>query len=89
MSAFEIIDQVPEFAKLVALEIQRYMAPQDDEISTNAAYDQYGRAWVQRYTNLKQLNPVTRGNKRVYSRSEIERVRAKESAAARLMIKHR
>ena len=43
MSALEIIDQVPEFARLVALELRRYEAPHKDEISTNEAYKQYGR----------------------------------------------
>lgn len=88
MSALEIIDQVPEFARLVALELQRNLNPHLDEISTNEAYRRYGRSWVEKWTSLKQLHPQTHGGKRLYSVSELERVKAKESEAARLVIKH-
>ena len=87
MSALEIIDQVPEFASLVALELKKIMAPQEDEISTNTAYDTYGRGWINKYTASNDLHPQYRGNKKVYSKAEIERVRAKENAVARVIIK--
>lgn len=45
MSALEIIDQVPEFARLVALEIKRNLEPHEDEISQNEAWKRYGRGW--------------------------------------------
>lgn len=87
MSALEIIDQVPEFASLVALELKKIMAPQEDEISTNEAYEIYGRGWIQKQTERKELHPQFRGNKKVFSRAEIERARAKENAVARFAIK--
>lgn len=84
MTVFEIIDQVPEFARLVALELQRNMSPQSDEISTNEAYRRYGRSWVEKWTGLGQLHPQVHGIKRMYSVSELERVKVKEREAARL-----
>ena len=87
MSALEIIDQVPEFSRLVALELQSLLNPHQDEISTNEAYKRYGRSWVEKYTGLGELHPKTHGIKRVFSISELERVKAKERVAARLVIK--
>lgn len=87
MSALEILDQVPEFAQCLALELRRISEPQKDAISANEAYRRYGRRWIERYTNARQLNPQFHGAKKLYSISEIERVRAKESVAARLVIK--
>ena len=87
MSALEIIDQVPEFARLVALEIRRNLNPHEDEISTNEAYRRYGRSWVERWTGLNQLHPQFHGGKKMYSISEMERVKAKENEAAKLVFK--
>lgn len=87
MSALEIIDQVPEFARLVALEIRKNLTPHEDEISTNEAYRRYGRAWVENWTRLRQLHPQYHGSKKMYSISELERVKAKENESVRLVIK--
>ena len=87
MSALEIIDQVPEFARLVALEIKRNMSPHEDTISTNDAYKMYGRAWVEKHTERGNLHYQFHGNRKLYSRAECERVVAKENAVARLVTK--
>lgn len=87
MTALDILDQVPEFARCVALELGKIMEPHKDTISTNEAYKRYGRAWIQKWTKLRQLKPMNHGNMKTYSISEIERVKAKENAVARLVIK--
>lgn len=87
MSALEIIDQVPEFSRLVALELQSILYPHQDEISTNEAYKRYGRTWVEKYTGFGELHPKTHGIKKVYSISELERVKAKENVVARLVVR--
>lgn len=87
MSALELLDQVPEFARCVALELGRIMEPHKDTISTNEAYKRYGRAWIEKWTERGQLCPQFHGNKKTYSIAEIERVKAKENAAARLVVK--
>lgn len=86
MSALELIDQVPEFARLVALEIRRELKPQDDEITQNEAWRDYGRSWIKKYSDMGMLTSTFHGNKRMYSRAEIERVKAKENAVIRLKI---
>ena len=87
MSALEIIDQVPEFARLVALEIKRNLNPSEDEISAREAHRRYGRSWVEKWTELRQLHPIAHGIKKLYSVAELERVKAKENEAARLVLK--
>lgn len=87
MSALEIIDQVPEFARLVALELRRNLSPHEDEISAREAHRRYGRSWVEKWTSLNQLHPITHGMKKLYSVAEIERVKAKENEAARLIVR--
>lgn len=87
MSALEILDQVPEFARCLAFELNRIAEPHKDTISTNEAYKRYGRAWIKKWTERGQLNLQCHGNKKTYSVSEIERVKAKENVAARLVSK--
>lgn len=82
-----VSDQVPEFSRLVALELQSLLNPYQDEISTNEAYKRYGRSWVEKYTGLGELHPKTHGIKRIYSISELERVKAKENVVARLIVR--
>lgn len=87
MSALEILDQVPEFAQCLALELRRIQNPHEDAISTNEAYKRYGRGWVEKMTAMKHLHPQHHGNKRIFSISELERAKAKENVVARLVIK--
>ena len=87
MSALEILDQVPEFARCLVLEMKKLNEPHKDAISTREAYRRYGRGWIDRYTRIGQLHPEPHGGIVMYSISEIERVKAKEQAAARLVIK--
>lgn len=86
MSALEILDQVPEFAQCLALELRKIQQPHEDAVSTNEAYRLYGRGWVEKKTKMKQLHPRCHGNKKTYSISEMERVKAKENIIARLAI---
>lgn len=89
MSTLEIIDQVPEFAKLVAMELRKNLSPHEDAISSNEAYKRYGRSWVERHTERGELHPQHHGNRKNYSIAELERVVAKENAVARLVLKSR
>lgn len=87
MTALDIIDQVPEFAELVALELRRILVPKEDAISTNEAHRIYGRSWIETRTKRGELKPKMRGNRKQYSRSECERVLAKEGVEKRLLVK--
>lgn len=77
MTKLEIIDQVPEFACLVAMELKKIMNPAEDLISQSKAFKEYGRSWVEKWTARKALTPVFHGNKKMYSRSELERILVK------------
>lgn len=87
MNALDIIDQVPELGRLIALEIQKNIHPNKDAIPQNEAFRNYGRAWIEKQLNRGLLNPKFHGSRKMYSKSEIERVKAKENAAARLIMK--
>lgn len=82
MTSLDIIDQVPEIARLISLELRRYESPYADEISQNEAFRRYGRAWVEKHLEQGALHPKTKGGKKVYSLSEIERTMAKDRAAS-------
>lgn len=84
MNTIDIIDQVPELAKLIALYIKADLAPMEDLITSNRAYKDYGRSWVEGYTKRGVLQPKVHGKKRLYSRAEIERIVAKENEIARI-----
>lgn len=75
---------------LNALELQRMMKPfvamvireaipKKDEISTNQAYRDYGRRWIDSKTLSGDLTPAARGGKTIYSRAQIEALRAVET----------
>ena len=84
MNPLEMLDQVPEFAQCLALELRKIQSPHEDAISTNEAYSRYGRGWVEKKTKMGQLHPRCHGNRRTYSISELERVKAKENIIARI-----
>lgn len=85
MNPIEIIDQVPEFARLVVLEMEKIQRPQKDRMSTREAYREYGQAWVMRQVEAGVLKVVKHGNRKLISRSELERIKAKENACARIV----
>ena len=83
----QIIDDIPEFSRLIALEIKRNLEPEEDELSQNEAHKTYGRRWIEKWVERGQLHPQYHGAKKMYSRSEIERVKAKENITAKLIIR--
>lgn len=89
MSALDIIDQVPEFARLVVLEMQKIQKPQSDLMSQTKAFEEYGQAWVKKLLSQGVLKTVKHGNRKLVSRSEMERAKARENAAARLLVRRR
>lgn len=89
INALDIIDQVPELARLMVLEMQKIQKPQSDLMSTAAAYREYGQAWVKRQIEAGRLKALWHGNKKMLSRAEMERIKAKENAAARIYVKRR
>lgn len=89
LNAIDIIDQVPELARLMVLEMQKIQKPQSDLMSTSQAFKEYGQAWVKKHLEGGNLAVVRHGNRKMVSRSEMERVKAKENAAARIIVRRR
>lgn len=89
INAIDIIDQVPELARLIVLEVQKIQKPQSDLMSKSEAFREYGQAWVKRLLDKDLLKVVKHGNRKMVSRSEMERAKAKENAAARIMVRRR
>lgn len=86
-SILQIIDEVPEIARLLVLEMDRINKPQSDLMSTNQAYREYGQAWVKKLLQAKAIRVIRHGNRKMLSRAEMERVKVKENTAARLLIR--
>lgn len=86
-SILQIIDEVPEIARLLVLEMDRINKPQSDLMSTSQAFREYGQAWVKKLLEAKALRVVRHGNRKMLSRAEMERVKAKENTAARLLVR--
>lgn len=87
MSFLDIIDEIPEVSRLIALELKKNMEPQKDRITQNKAHQEYGRKWVEKYVQMGQLHPKREGSRVMFSISEIERVKAKENISARLVVR--
>lgn len=83
MTTIEIIDQVPEIAGLIALELRKLSSPKEDALSQNQAFQKFGRSWIEKHVTAGNLHPERQGGKLIFSLSEIERVRTKEVVAAR------
>lgn len=60
---------------LVAMMVKK-IRPLDDELSTNAAYKAYGRAWVEEQRRRGNISPAVKGQKLIWSRAELEALRA-------------
>lgn len=83
----EIIDQVPELARLLVLEEERIRRPQADLMSKSEAMREYGQAWVKRMLERDALKVIYHGNRKMLSRSEMERAKTKENVSARLVLR--
>lgn len=65
--------------------MEKIQRPQKDRMSTSEAYREYGQAWVKRMVEAGALKIVRHGNRKMLSRSEMERAKAKENACARII----
>ena len=82
--------QARELANLLeplAAMMVKKIHPIQDEISMNAAYREYGRTWIEEQRLNGNLTPVTKGNRRVLSRADIEALRAVYSRTPKVTIK--
>ena len=62
--------------------------PVKDELSMNAAYKEYGRAWIEEQRFKGNLTARAKGNRLVLSRAEIETLRAVYEQTPKVIIKN-
>lgn len=76
----DIIAIIKEAAAMGAAEAIRRMQPQGDRISQRQACKEYGGAFLRK--NATRLTVTFNGNRKEYSRAELEQVKASSSVAA-------
>lgn len=76
----DIISIIKSAATMGAAEAIRKMQPQNDRISQRQAEKEYGVGFIRR--NADRLTVVRNGNRKEYSRAELEQVRVSMSVAA-------
>lgn len=79
----QIIDEMPEVARLLVLEMDKIRRPHSDLISKSAAKKEYGHSWVENQIK-RGLKVIYHGNRKMVSRADLERMKAKENAVARI-----
>lgn len=75
----DIIAIITEAARMGAAETLRRVQPADDRISQRQAVKEYGSAFLR--DNADRLTVTWNGNRREYSRAELEQVKAARSVA--------
>lgn len=60
----------------LAAMIVKKIRPVDDDLSTNAAYKAFGRAWVEDQRRRGNIFPTSRGQRLIWSRAELETLRS-------------
>lgn len=75
----DIIAIIREAAAMGAAEVTRRLRPEDDRISEREAFRIYGRGFVK--ANADRLTVTANGNRKDYSRAELEQVKAARSVA--------
>lgn len=89
MDILGILDQAPRVAEVIAFYLKKELDPVSDLLTTNTAYKDYGRSWIEGYVKQGLLTVQRHGKKRLYSRAQIELIRAKENEAVRIASRKR
>ena len=79
----DIADIIRESAAMGAAEVLRRLRPQDDRMSQRQAEAEFGRGFIK--ANAQRLTVTLNGNRREYSRAELEQVKASRSVATLAM----
>lgn len=76
----DLIAIITEAARMGAAETLRRLRPEDDRISQRQAVKEYGGAFLK--ANAARLTVTFNGNRREYSRAELEQLKASRNVAA-------
>lgn len=80
--------QLANLLEPLAAMMVKKIHPIQDEVSMNAAYRDYGRAWVERHRLNGNITPRQKGQRLVLSRAELETLRAVDDATPKVVIRH-
>lgn len=61
--------------------------PIKDELTKNAACREYGRGWIEKQILEGNLTPRVKGQQRIFSRAEIETLRAVDIMTPKIKVK--
>lgn len=75
-SVRSIMEDVEVFSTLVADAILKRTAPVKDELSTREARAAYGTRWLREVTEAGLVQAYTDGNRKVFSRHQLDCLRA-------------
>lgn len=71
---------------LAAMMVKR-IHPIQDEITLNAAYKSFGRAWVEEQRFHGNITPRAKGKYLILSRAELETLRAVDNATPKVVVR--
>jgi len=84
-----LMEQAETFSELVADAIIKKTAPVKDDISERQAAAAYGARWLRKMKEQGLAEPHYIGNKLVYSRHQLDCLRAAERQHAQLILNDR
>ena len=79
----DLIAVIKNAAQMGATEAMRRLRPADDRISQRKAEREYGKAFLR--DNASRLSVCVNGNRKEYSRAELEQVKAARNVAVLAM----
>lgn len=89
MSSIELLAQnYEQVSELIAGAIVRRVKPVDDELSEREAQKAYGTRWLNRMRDAGLAKFTRIGNKKIYSRLQLDCLKAAEREQAKLIIKN-
>lgn len=79
--------QLANLLEPLAAMMVKKIRPVEDEISLNAAYKAFGRAWVDEQRANGNITPRSKGNRLILSRAELETLKAVSNATPKAEIR--
>ena len=83
----KVKERLEAVSERAADKIIKVCIPLDSELSENKAKQLYGDKWIRRKKDSGEAHPRRHGTRTLFSRAELDRLRAKEREPARLVFK--
>lgn len=79
--------QLANLLEPLAAMMVKKISPVKDDITLNAAYKAFGRAWVEEQRFAGNITPRAKGKYLILSRAELETLRAVDNATPKVRVK--